>query len=208
MANLQKIGNCEYVKRQQLTIMLLVANLVITKWWKNSEMTETLTLGYSSESTQQELSNECQHDRVSMVFKNRCVLVLWTKVASALEGLTILSWFGTLFVYEWALLLLPHTTYRGSHLDVWSDVISPTRSITHPAQVLHFLLTIWFRELDAQHQTNHVISVSCTLLIKIENGNREHKETIIALNSRVDLTHLLSPSRLSLSCGRLKSVYK
>ena len=50
-------------------------------------MTETLTNVYSSESTQQELSNEYQHDRVQMIFKNLCVLVLWTKVASELEGL-------------------------------------------------------------------------------------------------------------------------
>ena len=50
--------------------------------------TETLANGYSTESTQQELSNEYQHDRVKMVFKNLFVLVLWTKVASALEGLT------------------------------------------------------------------------------------------------------------------------
>ena len=34
------------------------------------------------------LSNEYQHDRVKMVFKNLCVLVLWTKVPSALEGLS------------------------------------------------------------------------------------------------------------------------
>ena len=33
------------------------------------------------------LSNEYQHDRVKMVFKNLFILVLWTKVASALEGL-------------------------------------------------------------------------------------------------------------------------
>ena len=32
-------------------------------------MTETLAYGYSSESTQQALSNEYQHDRVQMVFK-------------------------------------------------------------------------------------------------------------------------------------------
>ena len=50
-------------------------------------MTETLAYGYSSESTQRELSNEYQHDRVQMVFKNLCILVLWRKVASALEGL-------------------------------------------------------------------------------------------------------------------------
>ena len=52
-------------------------------------MTETLAYGYSSESAPQELSNEYQHDRVSMVFKDFCILVLWTKVASALEGLTL-----------------------------------------------------------------------------------------------------------------------
>ena len=55
---------------------------------KNFKMTEPLANGYSSESTQRELSDEYQHDRVKMVFKNLCVLVLWTKVASALEGLS------------------------------------------------------------------------------------------------------------------------
>ena len=35
--------------------------------------------------TQQELSNEYQHDRVLMVFKNLCILVLWMKAASAVE---------------------------------------------------------------------------------------------------------------------------
>ena len=50
-------------------------------------MTETLANGYSYEVTQREPSNEYQHDRVKMVFKNLCVLVLLEKVASALEGL-------------------------------------------------------------------------------------------------------------------------
>ena len=45
-------------------------------------MTETLAHGYSSES-----SNEYQHDRVKMFFKSNCILVLWMKVASALEGM-------------------------------------------------------------------------------------------------------------------------
>ena len=40
-------------------------------------MTETLAYGYLSVSTQQELLNEYQHDRVSIVF------VPWKKVASA-----------------------------------------------------------------------------------------------------------------------------
>ena len=51
-----------------------------------NKMTGTLANGYSSESTWRELSNEYQHDRVWMDFKNICVLVLWTNVASALEG--------------------------------------------------------------------------------------------------------------------------
>ena len=52
-------------------------------------MTETLAHGYSPESTQPELSNEYQHDSTKMIFKNLCYLVLWMKVATALEGLTL-----------------------------------------------------------------------------------------------------------------------
>ena len=44
---------------------------------------------YSDDSTQWELSNEYQHDRVEMVFNNLCVIVLWMKEASALVGLLI-----------------------------------------------------------------------------------------------------------------------
>ena len=50
-------------------------------------ITETLAYGYSYESTQRELSNEYQHDRVQMIFQSLCIVVLWVKVASALEGL-------------------------------------------------------------------------------------------------------------------------
>ena len=65
--------------------MLLMANYkMMQKSWK---MIETLAHGYSSESTQQELSNEYQNDRVLMVNRKLCVLVLWTKVASASVGL-------------------------------------------------------------------------------------------------------------------------
>ena len=48
-------------------------------------MNETMAHGYSSESTQSELSNEYQHDRVKLVFKNTCVLVLWTKVVKTIN---------------------------------------------------------------------------------------------------------------------------
>ena len=60
--------------------MLLVANLVDKKMMqKTYKMTETLAHGYSSESTQRELSYEYQLDRVKMIFKNLCVIVLWTE---------------------------------------------------------------------------------------------------------------------------------
>ena len=52
---------------------------------KTLQMTENLVHGYSSESAQRELFNEYQHDRVKKVFKNICILMLWTEVASALE---------------------------------------------------------------------------------------------------------------------------
>ena len=45
---------------------------MIQQTWK---LTETLAYGSSSESIPQELSNEYQHDRVYMVFKNICILV-------------------------------------------------------------------------------------------------------------------------------------
>ena len=43
--------------------MQLVANLAIRKRRKTTEMTKTLVHGYS-ETTQQELFNECRHERV------------------------------------------------------------------------------------------------------------------------------------------------
>ena len=50
--------------------MLLVAILANTKRCKKKrKITETLANRYSSESTRQELSNEYQDDRVSMVFQ-------------------------------------------------------------------------------------------------------------------------------------------
>ena len=60
---------------------------------KTRKITETLANGYSSESTRRELSNEykVEDDRVSMVFQESCILVLWTKVVSALEGLKTLA---------------------------------------------------------------------------------------------------------------------
>ena len=75
---------------------MVCVNPCICYWWliwqikndaKNLKMTETLAHGQSSEITQRALFNEYQHGRVCMVYKGLCILVLWTKVASVLEGL-------------------------------------------------------------------------------------------------------------------------
>ena len=60
----------------QFTTMQKIMKIILTK-----------SCGYSYESSLRGLSNEYQHDRVSMIFKNLSILDLWTKVASALEGL-------------------------------------------------------------------------------------------------------------------------
>ena len=54
---------------------------------KSRKTTETLAHGYSTENTQRDLSNEYQYDKVWMILKNLCILMIWMKVASALEGL-------------------------------------------------------------------------------------------------------------------------
>ena len=79
----QKCPNCHVSIR-----LLLVADFAITLYCKNNlNMTETMTHGCSSEGTQQDPSNEYQHYRVKVIFKNPCIIVLWTKVSSTLEGL-------------------------------------------------------------------------------------------------------------------------
>ena len=57
--------------------------------WKAWNMTETLANVYSSENTQWMLSNEYQHDRVSMIFKILWFFVPEKKVVLALKGLTL-----------------------------------------------------------------------------------------------------------------------
>ena len=79
-------------------------------------MTETLAHGYSSECTLRELSNECQHDRVQMVFKNLSILVLRTRVASALEG--FLQNFGVECKFSMCLK---------EHCGLWWNKISPSK---------------------------------------------------------------------------------
>ena len=100
-----------------LTLMLLVANSPNAKWCKtNWKINENMANGYSSESTQRELSNEYQHDRVQIFFKNLCDLVLWMNVVLALEGLT-----NGLFKVITILLELhsPLTNSSGSSTEAW-----------------------------------------------------------------------------------------
>ena len=54
-------------------------------------MTENLAHGYSSDSAQRELSYEYPHDLVRMI-SIFCILVNWTKVTSASEGLNKVSY--------------------------------------------------------------------------------------------------------------------
>ena len=66
----QVIFKVDEANRYTLTLMLLVAYLANTKSCrKPKEMTETPAYRYTSKSTQQELSNEYQHDRMLMVFQ-------------------------------------------------------------------------------------------------------------------------------------------
>ena len=53
-----------YMNWNYLTLMLLVANLTNTKLCYKPEKWQALEHEYSSQSAQQELSNEYQHDRV------------------------------------------------------------------------------------------------------------------------------------------------
>ena len=60
-----RCGEAGSIGKISLTLMLLVGNFGQNKIiQKTCKMTETLACGYSSENTQQELSNEYQLDRV------------------------------------------------------------------------------------------------------------------------------------------------
>ena len=54
---------------------------------KKLKMTETQAYWYSSESAQRELSYEYPYDIVTKIFITFCILVNWTKLTTASEGL-------------------------------------------------------------------------------------------------------------------------
>ena len=69
--------------------------------YKRRIMTKTLAYGYLSESTQRELSNEYQHDRVLKVYKSLFIFVLWQK--NTLDIYYPLCWW-------WLILLIQNGT--------------------------------------------------------------------------------------------------
>ena len=98
-----------------------------TKCCRNPEKTtETLAHEYSSESTQQELSNEYQHDRVKMVFKK-----IMAKVASALEWLTssVFSHYHLTFTLRIMLFDITILDCRFEYHAVEGQDISPTQGL-------------------------------------------------------------------------------
>ena len=115
-----------------------MANLINTKKCEKSwKITETLANGYSSESTQRELSNEYQHDRVWMVFKDFCILVLWTKVVSALKGLISEYW---------------SSVYEQGRMPSWKPIIViqgsslAESSLPYPQWLIEWILKLSYRE--------------------------------------------------------------
>ena len=62
--------------------------------WKKLKITETLGDRYSSDSTEEELSNEYQHGRVCMAFRQFSVLLSCIKEAAAFKGLNLILQLG------------------------------------------------------------------------------------------------------------------
>ena len=86
-------------------------------------MTETVAHGYSSARTLRKLSNEYQHDRVMMVFKNLCVLVLWTKVASVFKGLHSIFYFTSLGLRVRIIIYFIHGTDNWLLIAKWNGCL-------------------------------------------------------------------------------------
>ena len=88
-----------------LSLMLLVANLANTKWWKTPDK----WLNPWHMGTHLKVLSESYPMNTSMtglrwfseVFRNLCILALWTKVASTLEGLTLMLLVANLANTKW-----------------------------------------------------------------------------------------------------------
>ena len=135
-----------------LTLMLLVADFTNTKWCKKlKKMTETLAYGYSSESTQREISNNMTGLRwFSKVFASLCFDTL-SKIPSVLERLT-LSWLeihtkGAVWVYVFKNVQVSQC------LSILLSSIGRYRRL-HSRVIGHWLLRALFHACSTQ---NHLI---------------------------------------------------
>ena len=120
-------------------------------------MTGTFAHGYSSKSTQCELSNKYQHDRVKMVLKNICVLVLWTKVALAMVGWNLMPLVANLANAKWCKKtwswLKPW--HMGTHLRVLSQsypMNTNTTGLRWLSKIFDSLFFGWALALDGLNQ--------------------------------------------------------
>ena len=83
---------------------------------KNWKMTETLTCGYSYDSTQRDISNEYQHDRVYMFFLNCLYFSTMDENSLSMERVKLTSlttWTSLTVMLYYLNLLIPH--YRQLH---------------------------------------------------------------------------------------------
>ena len=100
---------------------------------KKRKITETLTHGYSSESSHCKQSNEYQHDRIQMVvFKSLVILVLSMKVASALEGLNLTF----IIVFSFRIAFVEMKNFNGFF---WFSIVWPVLICTYL-----YMFDIWY----------------------------------------------------------------
>ena len=127
---------------------------------KTLKMTETLANGYSYESTQRELSNEYQHDRVSMVFKNLCILVLRMKVSPALEGLRRFAIKGATF---------PLFQYRSDHTN-WVQIKGAHDLTPTTQQRSEILLVLPLRLLQLKQKMHQLQTIPAEEMYLLHNS--------------------------------------
>ena len=85
--------------------------------YKRWIMTKTLAYGYLSESTQRELSNEYQHDRVLKVYKSLFIFVLWQK--KTLDIYYPLCWWWLILLIQNGTKMLKNDWNSGIWVLIW-----------------------------------------------------------------------------------------
>ena len=105
--------------------MLLVANLTNTKWCKKSwKWLQPWHMGTHLRVLMESYPMNTNMTGLKWFTKNLCVIVLWTKVASALEGLRVILYSNT-----GNTLYLLARGYRGSITSGWKEEESCTSEL-------------------------------------------------------------------------------